>query len=412
MSKKDENLFEKKISRRDMLKLSALTCVGIVAATSGVTTSLDLLQHANQKSKAKQVIDFFGKHQAGIITPSQAYGYFVAFDLTVTTVKEVKQLLRDWTLLAQTVAKGETMENSNNSLLPPNDTGDSLGLDAQNLTITIGYGQTFFEKDGVDRFGLREKTPQHLKPMPKIAHDSLQENLCDGDILFQICADDRQVCFHAVRNLIRMSSGRATVRFLENGFIKGGKGETPRNLFGFKDGTANVEHDTRAGYNEVVWANATEPNWFQNGSYLGYRKIKMLLEIWDRSSLTDQEDTFGRHKVSGAAYGRKDEFEPVILSKQPVDSHVKLAKDIKKQMHRRAFSYQNGIDELTGNIDAGLLFVAFTKNPSEQYIPMLQLMGKKDKLNEYTLPIGNGLYACQSGLKKGEYFGQQLFAEI
>jgi deferrochelatase/peroxidase EfeB len=410
MSKKEDKLFEKKISRRDMLKLSALTGVGIVAATSGVTTSIDLLKQATKQTNAQQVVDFFGTYQAGIVTSQQEYGYFVAFDLTLNTVKEVKQLLRDWTMLAQTVTKGETMENPNNELLPPNDTGDSLGLNAQNLTITIGYGLSLFEKDGVDRFGIRDKKPIYLNSMPKMAHDSLQSELSDGDILFQVCSDDRQVAVHAVRNLIRMSSGRATVRFLENGFIKGGKDETPRNLFGFKDGTANVEHDTKTGYDAVVWADQTEPTWFQEGTYLGYRKIKMLLEIWDRSSLLDQEDTFGRKKESGAAYGRQEEFEPVILSKQPIDSHVKLAKDVKKKMHRRAYSYQNGIDEITGTIDAGLLFIAFTQNPEEQYIPMLQLMGRKDKLNEYTIPIGNGLYACQKGLKKGEYFGQQLFA--
>ncbi len=411
MSKEpEEGFLEKKISRRDMLKLSALTGVGVVAATSGVSTSLDLMKHAINDEKTSQTVAFFGAHQAGIITEQQEYGYLVAFDLTVTTAKEVKNLLKDWTMLAQTVTQGETMKNPNNDLLPPNDTGDSLGLGAQNLTITIGYGLSLFEKDGVDRFGLRHKTPQYLKEMPKMAHDSLQSEMSDGDLVFQVCSDDRQVAFHAVRNLIRMSSGKAVVRFLEDGFIKGGKNETPRNLFGFKDGTANIEHSTKKGYQTVVWAEADEPAWFQGGTYLGYRKIKMLLEIWDRSSLSEQEDTFGRKKESGAAYGRKKEFDPVVMSKQPIDSHVKLAKDVKTQMHRRAYSYQKGIDEYTGNIEAGLLFIAFTQNPEAQYIPMLQLMGKKDKLNEYTIPIGNGLYACQKGLQQGEYFGQQLFS--
>ncbi len=99
-----------------------------------------------------------------------------------------------------------------------------------------------------------------------------------------------------------------------------------------------------------------------------------------------------------------------MLEMEPIDSHVKLAKDVKKKMHRRAFSYQNEIDDITGTIDAGLLFITFTQTPEEQYILMLQLMGRKDKLNEYTIPIGNGLYACQKDLKKGEYFGQPLFA--
>ena len=82
-----------------------------------------------------------------------------------------------------------------------------------------------------------------------------------------------------------------------------------RVLFGFKDGTANKLHDSEEGYNTVVWAGDNEPSWMMGGTYMAYRKIRMLLEVWDRSSLQDQEDTFGRHKESGAAYGMKDEFD-------------------------------------------------------------------------------------------------------
>ncbi|HAA7985540.1 TPA_asm: deferrochelatase/peroxidase EfeB, partial [Listeria monocytogenes] len=115
-----------------------------------------------------------------------------------------------------------------------------------------------------------------------------------------------------------------------------------------------------------------------------------------------------RKKVSGAPYHKKHEHDKVDPSKLPADSHVRLAKDTKQQMHRRAYSYTNGIDKSTGTIDAGLLFICFTQNPAKQFLPMLSIMGKMDKLNEYTVPIGSAMFACQGGLAPGEIFGEKL----
>ncbi len=413
----NKNLLDKKISRRDMLKLSAVTGAGIAVAASGVASTANLI-HSLTKEKetatneeANQTISLFGQHQPGIVTEQQTYCYLVAFDILTDKRTELVQLLKDWTLFAVDAAEGKQVANSKNDLVPPNDTGDSIGLGAQKLTFTVGYGLSLFEKNGKDRFGLKNQKPKFLKEIPKLAHDSLDEKFSDGDILFQVCADDRQVAFHAIRNLVRLGSGLVKVHFLEDGFLKGPKKETPRNLFGFKDGTCNNDHASAAGYKEVIWSEKDEPTWFQGGTYFGYRKIQMFLEIWDRSNLNDQEATFGRKKDSGAAFGRKKEFDEVIMKKQPTDSHVRLARETDQQIHRRAYSYQKSIDESTGNIEAGLLFIAFMKDPFTQYVPMLQIMGKKDALNEYTKPIGNGLYACQKGLSKGEYFGQQLFAD-
>nr|WP_281367818.1 Dyp-type peroxidase [Saccharibacillus deserti] len=167
-------------------------------------------------------------------------------------------------------------------------------------------------------------------------------------------------------------------------------------------------HDSDAGYDDVVWCGGDEPAWMRGGSYLAYRKIRMLLEVWDRSSLKDQEDTFGRHKDSGAAYGRSGEFDAVSPAELPADSHVRLAKQDGAQMHRRAYSYTGGIDARTGNVDAGLLFLSYQRNPDKQFVPMLRLMSRTDKLNEYTSHIASGLFACPGGWKPGEYVGQRL----
>ncbi|EAD2660493.1 deferrochelatase/peroxidase EfeB [Listeria monocytogenes] len=411
-TEKTETKENKGMTRREMLKLSAVAGTGIAVGATGLGTILNVVDHVDKaltpKEKAETGVPFYATNQAGIITAQQTYCYIASFDIQTESRQILQDLFVKWTKFADLTASGGVLRDVDNDMLPPNDTGEADGLGISNFTVTLGYGPTFFEKDGKDRFGVKAKKPKYLEKIPHMAYDSLDEAYSDGDLCIQVCADDQQVAFHGIRNFIRLASGVAVVRWIEEGFLSAPKNETPRNLFGFKDGTANVDHDSNKGYKEVVWAENDEPEWMRNGSYLGYRKIQMLIEIWDRSSLLDQEDTFGRKKVSGAPYHKKHEHDKVDPSKLPADSHVRLAKDTKQQMHRRAYSYTNGIDKSTGTIDAGLLFICFTQNPAKQFLPMLSIMGKMDKLNEYTVPIGSAMFACQGGLAPGEVFGEKL----
>ncbi|MBD5020322.1 deferrochelatase/peroxidase EfeB, partial [Xanthomonas citri pv. citri] len=94
------------------------------------------------------------------------------------------------------------------------------------------------------------------------------------------------VAFHALRNLLNQAVGTCEVRFVNKGFLSGGKnGETPRNLFGFKDGTGNQSTKDDTLMNSIVWIQSGEPDWMTGGTYMAFRKIKMFLEVWDRSSL-------------------------------------------------------------------------------------------------------------------------------
>ena len=399
---KDEKFFEKKMDRREFLKKAGIGGAGLALGLSGASAFF-----ANKEQGSKNIADgqeeisFYGKHQAGITTPMQKNIYFVVLDLRTTDKNELIQLFKDWTDYSQKLVNGELVKkDGSNALLPPSDTGETVGLNPYRLTLTFGVSASFLTK-----LGLEKKRPKLFRDLPAFPKEQLREQYTGGDIVIQACADDEQVAFHAVRNLIRKGRNKVTMKWSHSGFAAiGDRMETPRNLFGFKDGTANVT--TEKDFDKVVWADSQD--WMKNGSYMAVRRIIMHLETWDRTNLQEQENTFGRYKESGAPFGKKNEFDEVDLSLLPVDSHVRLAKEVDLPILRRSYSYSDGIDPKTGQFDAGLLFIAFQKDP-DRFVKIQTNLGADDKMNEYVTHIGSGLFACFGGVKEGGYIGQDLF---
>lgn len=399
---KDDKFFEKKMDRREFLKKAGIGGAGLALGLSGASAFF-----ANKEQGSKNIADgqeeisFYGKHQAGITTPMQRNIYFVVLDLRTTDKTDVIQLFKDWTDYSQKLVNGDLVKkDGSNALLPPSDTGETVGLNPYRLTLTFGVSASFLTKLGLDK-----KRPKLFRDLPAFPKEQLREQYTGGDIVIQACADDEQVAFHAVRNLIRKGRNKVTMKWSQSGFAAiGDRMETPRNLFGFKDGTANVT--TEKDFDKVVWADSQD--WMNNGSYMAVRRIIMHLETWDRTNLQEQENTFGRYKESGAPFGKKDEFDEVDLSLLPVDSHVRLAKEVDLPILRRSYSYSDGIDPRTGQFDAGLLFIAFQKDP-DRFVKIQTNLGADDKMNEYVTHIGSGLFACFGGVKEGGYIGQDLF---
>ena len=353
--------------------------------------------------------DFYGEHQAGITTPSQRNIYFLVMDLHTNKLDDVKQMFKDWTTNGANFTQGKNIKPyEKNPFVPPTDTGEADSMGAYGLTLTFGISPSFLKK-----MGLTHKQPKEFQDLPKFPRDQLRENLTGGDICIQACAEDAQVAFHAVRQLVRQARSNITMRWSQSGFVGFDTGnQTPRNLFAFKDGTANQSTIKAADKN--LWADA--PDWMKGGTYLVTRIIQMHLETWDRTSLKGQEDTFGRHRDSGAAIGQKGEFDTFDVHAKdaqgkaviPEISHMGLAKRTGVEMLRRSYSYSSGINPATGQFDSGLLFISFQKSP-EQFIIIQNALGRLDKMNEYTTHIGSGLFACFGGILQGGYIGQALF---
>lgn len=410
--------FPMQISRRDFLKSVGIGVAGIALGAGGVLGAQGVRPLIDDEKNVKNKINFYGPHQPGIITKYPKYVYFVSLNCEAKSKSELKEMFQSWTEDSVRLMNGEMSANSSNTLLPPNDTGEAAGLDASHLTLTFGVGPSLFEKA---QLGLQGRKPPELLDLPHFPRDRLDPKYVGGDICIQACADDPQVAFHAVRNLIRNARGKVTIRWAQTGFnsypVRNGKMETPRNLFAFKDGTGNPNVDSQEEMNRIVWVQPGESmDWLAGGTYMVVRKIQMFLETWDRTALKEQEATFGRHRDSGAPLGKTGEFEEMELDRKdengnpivPVDSHVHLAKQVNDRILRRSFSYSNGINPETGAFDAGLLFISFQKNP-QQFINIQNSLGRLDKLNEYITHRGSALFACFPGVEKGSYLGEALF---
>lgn len=398
----DEKWFEKKMDRREFLKKAGIGGAGLALGVSGASAFFaNKAQEEKKISDGGEEISFYGEHQAGITTPMQKNIYFVVLDLHSTDKEEVIQMFKDWTDYSSKLVDGELVKkDGSNALLPPSDTGETVGLNPYRLTLTFGVSADFLKK-----MGLEKKRPKEFRDLPPFPKEQLQEKYTGGDIVIQACADDEQVAFHAVRNLVRKARNTITMKWSKSGFAAiGDRMSTPRNLFGFKDGTANATKEK--DFDKVIWTDSDD--WMKGGTYMAVRRIQMFLETWDRTNLQEQENTFGRYKESGAPFGKKDEFDEVDLDLLPVDSHVRLAKEVNKPIYRRSYSYSDGIVEKTGQFDTGLLFLAFQKNPNS-FVKVQTNLGAQDKMNEYVTHIGSGLFACFAGVKKGEYLGQKLF---
>ncbi|QLB19016.1 iron uptake transporter deferrochelatase/peroxidase subunit [Mannheimia granulomatis] len=389
-------------SRRDFLKHTALVGAGLLSAPAFA------LESRQTPEKSKNQYDFYGKHQAGIVTPAQKHIYFLVLDLDTNDVAKVKEIFKNWTSYSRNLTLGKNVKPYvDNAYVPPTDTGEVDSLDSQNLTLTFGIAPSFFSKLGIEKL-----KPAELQDLPHFPRDQLQAEYTGGDICIQACADDPQVAFHAVRNLVRVARGEIKMKWSQMGFNSFLNADTPRNLFGFKDGTANA--DSLKDQDNVVWVQ--QEGWLKGGSYLAVRRVKMFLETWDRTHLKSQEETFGRHRDSGAALGHKTEFEKLDLSKKdekgnpivPEISHTHLAHQTGIKILRRSFSYASGIDD-KGQFDSGLLFVSFQQSP-QQFIKIQNKLGNIDKMNEYITHIGSGLFACFAGVKdENDYLGKALF---
>ncbi|MEU6928043.1 iron uptake transporter deferrochelatase/peroxidase subunit [Streptomyces sp. NPDC046374] len=363
---------------------------------------------------------FHGKHQAGITTPLQARGHLVAFDLAPGAGrKEAAALLRRWSATAKALMAGKPSTG---------DTGIALDAGPSSLTVTFGFGRTFF-----DRTGLTARRPGQLDPLPAFSSDALDPKRSEGDLWVQIGADDALVAFHALRALQKDADGAARVRWQMNGFNRSAgataRPMTARNLMGQVDGTNNPKPaDTDFDRRIFVPQSAQDAQgsqgsqgfqeWMAGGSYAVVRRIRMLLDDWEKLSLDKQEKVIGRRKADGAPLTGGSETTPLDLNKIgpdgrtviPDNAHSRISAPEQNggaAMLRRPFSFHDGI-AADGTPDAGLLFVCWQADPLRGFVPVQRKLDRGDALSPFVRHEASGLFAVPGGAAEGEYVGQRL----
>ncbi|MGW2031869.1 MULTISPECIES: iron uptake transporter deferrochelatase/peroxidase subunit [Streptomyces] len=362
-------------------------------------------------------VEFHGAHQAGIATPVQDRLHFAAFDVKTDDREQFVHMLKDWTAAARRMTAGKAVgEGAYGGLAeaPPDDTGEALGLKPSRLTLTIGFGPSLF-----DRFGLADRRPEALVDLPRFPGDNLDRSRTGGDLCVQACADDPQVAVHAIRNLARIGFGKVAIRWSQLGFGKTSSttpgAQTPRNLMGFKDGTRNIAGTETDRLRKFVWVGEEDgPDWMTGGSYLVARRIRMNIETWDRASLQEQEDVFGRDKREGAPVGKAKEHDEPFLKAMKPDAHVRLAHPDSNNgitILRRGYSFTDGTDGL-GRLDAGLFFLAYQRDVRKGFIPLQRNLAAHDALNEYIQHVGSAVFAIPPGVRdSGDWWGRTLFSK-
>ncbi|MFB7457956.1 MULTISPECIES: iron uptake transporter deferrochelatase/peroxidase subunit [unclassified Streptomyces] len=396
------------------IALGAVAAGGAVAMTKA-GSDLDPVG-----AEAGGAVEFHGAHQAGIATAVQDRLHFAAFDVKTDDRAEFVRLLKDWTAAARRMTAGkEVGEGAYGGLpeAPPDDTGEALGLNPSRLTLTIGFGPSLF-----DRFGLRDKRPAALVDLPKFPGDNLDRSRTGGDLCIQACADDPQVAVHAIRNLARIGFGKVAVRWSQLGFGKTSSttpdAHTPRNLFGFKDGTRNIAGTETGRLTEHVWVGDQDGGandaWMHGGSYLVARRIRMNIETWDRAPLQEQEEIFGRDKGEGAPVGKPKEHDEPFLKAMKPTAHVRLAHPDSNDgitILRRGYSFTDGTDGL-GRLDAGLFFLAYQRDPRHGFIPLQRRLAASDALNQYIQHVGSAVFAIPPGVRDThDWWGRTLLSE-
>ena len=400
------------ISRRRLLGTAGATGLVLGAAGGAVGYASAPAGATPLTSLGEDMAMFHGKHQPGITEGLQARGHLVAFDLAAgASRKEAAALLRRWSTTAQRLMAGEAAAQDDTEVA--RDAGPS------SLTITFGFGNSFFS-----RTGLEKQRPVSLDPLPDFSSDHLDKARSNGDLWVQIGANDALVAFHALRTIQKDAGSAAKVRWQMNGFNRtpGATAHkmTARNLMGQLDGTRNPK-PTESDFDKRIFVPAsgsTDPAWMANGSYAVVRRIRMLLDDWEKLSTGAQENVVGRRKSNGAALSGGGETTAMDLEKTdakgalvvPINAHARIARPDQNggaAMLRRPFSYHDGI-AADGTPDAGLLFVCWQADPLRGFVTVQRKLDRGDALSTYIRHEASGLFAVPGGAAEGEYVGQRL----
>jgi deferrochelatase/peroxidase EfeB len=413
------------LNRRSFLTGAA--GVGAVASLGGLAACTSEAKPAGAKdagAASPRYVPFFGPHQTGITAaPVPALGLLAAFTVVADDRAALTDAMKRLSEQVRSLMAGDRVEERPPAF-PPLDSG-ILGPKPppDNLAIVVSVGASLFDQ----RYGLADRKPVELVTMPFLANDRLDPARSHGDLLVSIEAERPDTLQFAVRQIMRSVRDALVLAWMVDGYTRGsapadGSQGAPRNLMGFKDGTANLPTTDDEQMDRYVWVaeGDGEPAWAVGGSYHVVRVIRMFVEFWDRTRLSEQEAIMGRHKVSGAPLGQADELDIPAYAEDPtdmrvpMDAHIRLANPRTPESEanlilRRGFSYTGGFDA-AGQLDQGLAFVSYQRSLEQGFLAV-QARLSGEPLEEYILPEGGGFFFALPGVRdESGFLGEGLLA--
>jgi deferrochelatase/peroxidase EfeB len=412
------------VSRRRFLAgglASTAAVAGVASTAAACGDGDDGAASTSGAASPARYLDFEGPHQTGITHPANEQGLMAAFDLTATGVEEVRETFMALTGEVRRLMAGEPYEDRDPAY-PPLYTG-TVGNPPPpaDLSVVVSVGAALF--DG--RYGLADRRPAALEKMPFLANDRLDPARSHGDVLVSVTSTHEDINLFALRQLHRATRETMALHWMLGGYnrrTEARRGEAgKRNLMGFIDGTANLDPTDDAVMDRYVWIQDgdDEPAWTAGGSYHVVRVIRMLVEFWDRTRLSEQEALIGRRKETGAPLDGEVETDIPDYAADPdgdltpLDAHIRLANprtaDTEDDLiFRTGLSFSRGFDA-AGQLDQGLAFVSFQRRMSQFLNTQQRLAG--EPLEEYIRPEGGGFYFALPGVTSADgYLGEGLFA--
>lgn len=393
-------------TRRTFL-IGAASAAGAVAAASSLTGCSSDGDSPDAQPLTRASVPFDGAHQAGIATPTQADLNLAGFDLKPgVDAAGIARLMRLWTEDARDLTAGR---NPRSSLEP------EMVRWPANLTITCGFGERIFD------IAAPAAKPTWLHDIPAMTRDQFDGKWKQTDLVLQICSDDPVMSAWALRHMTRAGMDYVQPAWLQQGFMNAfgsiPKGHTPRNLFGQVDGTVNPHSADE--FAEQVWSEG--PAGFAGSTSLVVRRIHMDLDDWERLDRASREQSVGRKLADGAPLTGSDEYDQPDFGAIDeyglpiIDKNSHMARATAPDSHpeqrflRRPYNYNLPPD--SGQLsNAGLIFIAYQKDPDIQFTPVLQRLDEVDRLNEWTTHIGSAVYWIPPGTQPdhgGEAFWGQ-----
>ncbi|WP_448222867.1 Dyp-type peroxidase [Gordonia iterans] len=386
-----------RISRRSLLTGSA----GLAGLGIGAAAGVGVGRVTSDAAPARQTVDFYGHHQAGITTPEAAHANYIGLDMVEPDdLGALAGVLKLWTEDAARLTQGQA------GLADPE---PELATSPSNMTVTVGLGPRVFEAPR-----LAERRPSWLKPLPPFSIDRLEDRWGQTDVLLLIGSDSALALAHATRILTASVRTRLRVKWVQRGFY------SRRNLFGQIDGTEQPEGGR---HDELVWDDGAEQPWLAGGTSMVIRRIAMHMDTWEELDRGPRELVVGRNLDNGAPLtGTQEHDEPDFTATRggipviPASSHIARARRRAdhEQFLRRSYHYDESpataplepVERDTSN--SGLIFTTVQRDPVRQFVPVQQRLAEHDDLNVWTTPIGSSVYAILPGATPQAPLGASL----